>query len=787
MGNIYIRGARERNLKDIDLDLPKGRLVSLTGVSGSGKSSLAFDTIYAESFRRFSDASGLTPFIAGRSAVARHGRPACRSILGLPPALGLSQRQGVAGPLSTVGTLLGVTDLLRVYFAAFSTRFCRSCDIPLEATPFQEILHAVSVAFAEQMVTVVAPIAERRRGSFAKEIESFRKLGFSRLRVNGVVVSLQDDESPISIDHKKLNTVELVIDRLRIDAGKEQRLERALVEAMSQAQGVVQVEGGTLTRRFNSRAQCPQCGESAQRLDPRFLSHSSLGQCTACAGLGVADGGRAADLDPCQQCQGTRLSSDIPRVRVGGVSFDETQRWSLLKLGEYVEGQLLSHAGRDRARWRVASEVARLLSASIRLGLGHLSLGREGRSLVPGDLQRLRLATITANRLQGALYVVDEPCQGLTESEVRSVVKVLRELVESGSSVLAVEHHPVFLAMSDEVVVLGPGAGQAGGQIVEHRICKPTQQASRTASAPLPQMAGRLGLRFSSMSVRRPLSGSVLIPQQAVTLLRGPSGTGKLSFAELCLLPVLESLTGKAETAALVPCVWERVGNPCVKGVVEIRPGSITRSSRRTVASALGILPNLRSLYAQLPQSQIMGLSDVNFSWHSRQGSCDLCSGKGYVEVPQRYGSGIPVECERCRGARLTNRSLIPRFKGLNFAEMMQMSLAEAAEHFCNYRLIHQRIIAAVEFGLGYVGLGQGLDSLSGGELQRFVLTLEMRRSNLDGMWFILVHPGTGLHAPDIEILCRLMRQLVQRGATFLAIENREEFLSHADHVVLFS
>lgn len=789
MGKICIRGATEHNLQGVSVDIPKNRLVAFTGLSGSGKSSLVFDTIFAESFRRFADAGGVSTFVPGRTVV-RHARPAFQSIQGLAPSLGISQRQGIAGQLSTVGTLLGASDLLRVYFAAFGTRFCRNCDIPLQAEPMPEILRQVLRRFGGRTVTVVALIAERRKGAFGDEIERFRRLGFSRLRVNGEIFDLQDESQSIRVDQRKLNTVEVLIDRLKIQPERQGRLERAVGEALTHGKGMVIIEADNETVRFNSRSACPLCGESAQQLDPRHFSHSSLGRCPNCEGVGAADPESSPDIQPCPTCKGSRLDPGRPTVRVCGQTYEQLHTLNLQDLQRFLTTEVTEDAGTDRARERVAGEAIRLVAAATRVGLAHLTLNRGGRTLVPGDLQRLRLATVTANRLRGAVYVIDEPCQGLSGAEVSQLVEVLRELVRGGASVLAVEHHPAFLNACDEVFVMGPGAGRAGGRIVAHYGLsgEPIPGWGTSSPVPIPSATRRthpVGLEFGRVMVRSRKLPAVYVPQGAITILRGASGCGKLSFLELCLMPELERLRAGSKSASA--CDVTMVGKCRVDGVVEIRPGSLTRSSRRTVASALAILPHLRSIFAQLPQSQILGLSDANFSWHSKQGACELCSGKGYVEYEQRYGPPVQVECEKCLGARLQVRSLIPRFKGYNFAEFMQLTVEEALNILSNVRAIAQRLRPSVDFGLGYVRLGQSMDSLSGGELQRMVLTLELRRQNLEGMWFLLVHPSTGLHSPDIEVLGRLMRQLVQRGATFVAIENREEFLPHTDHVVLFS
>ncbi len=789
MSVISVRGASEHNLKDVSVDIPKSQLVAFTGMSGSGKSSLVFDTIYAESFRRFLGAANLPGFVLGNAIEVRHSRPKVKAITGLPPALGLSQRQGVAGKLSTVGTVCGLSDLFRVYFAAFGDVFCRSCSIPLKPTPLSEVLNIVQRDYDGKTVTLVAPIAEKRKGAFASEVERFRQLGYSRLRVNGEVCDLQDEASFPKIDAKKLNTLELLIDKIIVSEEKQRRLERALTDAAQYGKGVIKVECGQHVETFNTHSACPQCGESSPKLDVRHFSHSSLGRCEKCHGTGAAREGASEDREPCEGCGGARLGKDFPLVRVCGKTLPEIQSQKLESLLPFVSSDGMAHAGVDKARVKVASEIVRLCKTLCEVGVGHLNLNRAASSLAPGDLQRIRLAAMMSNRLSGALYILDEPCQGLTAREVDHFVRVLRSRVSDGASIVVVEHHPIFLAHCDVVFTLGPGAGVHGGSIVSVQKpagagpSAPLQEAF--AHAPKTTTSYDAALVFESFSARGITRASTRVVQGCVNLIRGPTGTGKQSFLELALYPVLESIRENRPWEDIA-CKEIHVKNISVKNVQVVRPGSLVRASRRPVAAALDVLPHIRALFAQLPQSQILGFTEMNFSWSSSRGRCERCEGKGYIELKQRFGPPVDVECESCLGARLDARSLIPRFKGKNFAEIMLLSVEEARDFFANVRLIESRLAAACDFGLGYVSLGQGMDSLSGGELQRLLLTMELRRSTLEGSWFLLVHTGTGLHAPDIAVLGRLMGSMTAKGATFVMIENREEFLSYSGNVLDF-
>lgn len=788
MSVISIRGATEHNLKNVSVDIPKQRLVSFTGVSGSGKTSLIFDTVFVEAFRRFAGATAAPVYLMGNSLWSQTSRPKYKLIRGLPPALGLSQQQGVAGKLSTVGTLCGATDLLRVYYAAFGECFCKNCDIPLRKYSFTQIVESIQNEFNNENVTFYAPIAEKRKGGFEKELEKFKQLGFSKIIINGNAFDLQEDDRQFSIDAKKLNTIEVAVDNVKVSTDKAKRIERAVLQAIEHGKGVVKLVTKGKSTVYNTNSACPQCGESAPKLDPRHFSHSSLGQCEACMGTGSQNEELPADLYPCSKCNGTRLNRSRPTVRVKGITFETLHIMKIPELALFVDGPLKLDVGNDKPKQRVYTELRRLVDTIQKIDLSHLNLNRAGTSLPPGDLQRLRLASMISNNLNGALYVLDEPCQGLTKVEVEHLVKILQNLIRTGASVISVEHHPSFLKLCDDVFVMGPGAGVHGGSILEQVAGKNFhEEKAKTETVALKSnLSSQPYIEFHDVRIRNINKKSITVHQGGVTLIRGPAGHGKSTFLEMCLYPVLDSIVTDKKLKPTSFFKFSTAKNLTVTYLADVRPGSMVRTSRKIVASALDILTHLRALFAQLPNSQVLGLSDAHFSWHSKHGQCESCEGRGYTELSQRFGASVRITCEACMGAKLKNKSLVPRYKGYNFADLMNLSLEEVQKLFENFRLVSQRLTTAMEFGLGYVKLGQGMDSLSGGELQRLTLTTELRRATLEGAWFTLFHPGTGLHAPDINVLGNLMRMMVDKGASFIALENREEFLPYADEVLEF-
>lgn len=785
--NSYIRvkGASEHNLKGFDVDIPKNQLVVLTGISGSGKSSLAFDVLYQESLRRFSQAIQL-PFYAtagGAFNRSRSGRPNVKSIQGLPPALGLTQMQGVAGKLSTVGTLLGASDLLRVYYSAFGEIHCRNCHISLKPLSSEEMCKRLLELKTSSICKILSPIVEKRKGAFREEIEKLRIQGYSKLRVNGK--EIRTDESDLVLDHKKLNSISVVVDQLRIEPTKKYRLQRAVDEALRLSGGVVKVESEDIgSISFNASASCPICGEWAPKLDPRHFSHSSLGQCKICQGQGTTHPTLSSDLDPCPSCKGGRLDSHLPSVKLFNYGYASLHTKPISEMTQWLE-QAYRDALGNKSKEKVVFELKRLIDSIMSLGLGHLNLGREGWTLSPGDLQRIRLCSIISNPLAGALYVLDEPCQGLTIHEVENLVMVIKKNLRMGSTILAVEHHPHFIKSADCIIEMGPGAGRDGGNIISIKSRKNKNLITKSDNLSLLQESHKFKnfIKFFPFEMRSVGFQNIDIAFNKINLIRGPSGSGKTTFVEHKLLPLLENLKNTKEIDYLTGKI---IGNLNVDNIIDAKPASITRSSRRSVASVMDALPQLRKVYAALPISQTLGLTESHFSFQSKAGRCSKCQGKGYLELQYKYGPPIEIICDECNGARLNHRSLIPRFKGYSFHEILNIQISDLLSIFGSFKRILNKFNKVIEFGLGYLSLGQTLNTLSGGEIQRLILVSHMNTSHLAGNWFILWHPGTGLHTPDIKTLIQIMDLMVEQGATFVVVENREEFIKKHNNNIIF-
>jgi excinuclease ABC subunit A len=755
---IRLTGATENNLKNLSLEIPKRQLIAFTGKSGSGKSSLVFDTLYIESLRRFSEASHIPLFY--QSNYKKAVRPHFQSLTGLPPALGLSQKQGVLGNLSTVGTLCGLVDLLRVYFVSFGIPTCSQCEIPLESFSVTQIIEKIFKDYKDQKISLLAPLVHKRKGSHGKLLEKILESGFSKIYLNDEIVDIQKQMPKISSD--TLNSIDVIIDRLQVKSTVS--LEKSIVNALDWGKGCLTVIQDDIKVYFNTKKTCPLCGQSALSLDPRHLSHSSLGQCTSCHGTGSEEEDLPADLYPCKSCGGSRIEDFGVRLLLDKYDFSYLNQQPISKLKSFFE-TLKKTALLHPAQKKVFSEMERIFNVLLNLNLDHLNLGRSANSLSPSEIQRLRLSNLFSNQLQGMLYILDEPCQGLTSLEVENLILLLQKMIKNGASILTVEHHPHFLKRCDGVFVLGPDAGKEGGYITSiHTSQNPYSENKPLIKTSFNQDKTKLTpfLELKNIKIRNVSLKSFTLYEKGIHIIRGKSGSGKSTLLQECIYPALKK-------------------HESVTSLQDIRPGSLKKTSHRVLASVLGFLPLLRKFWARLPMSQILGLTDSHFSWSSSLGQCPSCKGKGYHQLISKYSPPIEYECPQCEGQRLHPQSLLTQYQGLHFFQMLQKNAQEALPLIGHLPRFKTHLQNLVQFGLGYIPLSQTLSELSGGELQRLHLSQELSQRKINGRWYLLFHPSTGLHTHDIEILGNLMKKLTTQGSSFVLIENREEFIPYAD------
>ncbi len=838
---LRIRGARTHNLKNVDLEIPHGKLVVMCGVSGSGKSSLAFDTIHAESQRRFVEA--MSSWV--RAQVGQAPRPQVEWMDGLLPSIGVAQRGPAApGPRQTVATASETYDLLRVLYARAGEQHCPVCDAPVRSHPVDAIVRELLAVPEGTALTLLAPLA-RARADIRPLLEELGKQGFLRARVDGEPVMLDELPKFAAGPHD----VDLVVDRFRAGPDKRDRLQESVATALRAGKGEVEVEG---VGRWATRARCPNGHGELPVLSPRLFSFNSpVGACPQCKGLGVVtevdvdalvDGARALaegavrtwtdhnratmlkwagtqGIDttlpwsqlpwearerilngdgategaiatarrkpdeawtvekPCPACQGARLGPAARAVRVGGRSLPQ-----VLSLEIRVSRHELAGVDRTPITAPVLDELGRRLAFLDRVGLGYLSLERAAATLSGGEWQRLRLAAQVGNGLAGVLYVLDEPTAGLHADDTARLVALLRELVDAGNTVLAVEHDPAVLAAADWVIEVGPGAGAEGGQVRyagerEAFYAGETVTArwatGREAMPPAPRCVPRAWLRLSELSGHN-LQGEARFPLGVLCGVAGPSGAGKSSLVFDTLAPALSGHRG-------LPCHLEG----SVRRLVRVDGGLSRGTTRSTLATAARLWEPIRQVYARTPEAKLRGFGPERFSAGAPGGRCEACQGEGQRRVAMHFLPDVVVTCEVCDGRRFDEATLACTFKGFSVADVLAMPVHGLRKVFGAMPAIAGVLETLDALGLGYVPLGQSVDTLSGGEAQRLRLAREIGKpGEVNGTLYLLDEPSVGLHPADLVHLVAALRRLVTLGGSVIVVEHDALLLGACDWVI---
>ena len=810
---IEVRGATEHNLKNIDVTIPRNGITIITGVSGSGKSSLAFDTILAESQRRFFYT--LSHF--SRQFLDLGSRPAVRSVTGLSPAIALAQNETMPSRRASVGTLTDISELLGVIFARFGDQLCPKHFLPTSSQSLDDILEHLSGRYPEQTLAICAPIAEAKKGNFATLLASLGARGFLRVYIDGKVVSLSS--IPKLVKEEK-HTIKLILDYVKVKAPSRDRLLRSLEAALVEGKDIGEVyvsnaKGDIDTTKgesFSTKSGCPECGFSWPRLDSRYFSANSLGRCDVCHGYGtigefVGDVGdevkegdeeaSAFDLagaQVCESCKGTGIHAQYSAIRMNNLAMQDCLSMSLGKLQQAVKSwQGLARLKGNPAFERVAQEVVGGIGSILELGLDYLHLGRRIRSLSGGEAQRLRLASVLGEHLRGVLYVLDEPSQGLHPLEIDRLWGSLQRLKDEGNTVIIVDHDEQLMHKADLIVDLGPGGGQSGGHIMgafTPREARNFVKQSRTAK----HMAEKQGfLKFpeprtfdSFVTVRGARRHNlkipaVRIPLGAMTTVTGPSGAGKSSFVLGTLFPNIAASMNKKAKAHHCDSIDGAEG---FTEVVVIDRGPVAKSSVSMPATYLDVFGDIRDLFAELPEAQMRGLTARSFSLHAEGGRCEECRGRGEVHLTMKFLSDARVPCSVCHGRRYRPHMFDVKFSGLSLDEVLELTIDEAMGHFKNFRKICRKLQPAVDLGVGYLKLGQPSASLSGGESQRLKIVPYLVKQRNAGSLVLIDEPTTGLHAEDIQKLVIVCRRLVTQGATVVVIEHNPEIICASDWIV---
>jgi excinuclease ABC subunit A len=830
---IRIRGARQHNLKNINLDIPRNRLVVLTGVSGSGKSSLAFDTLFAEGQRRYLEALSNRR----RPYIQTLDKPEVDEILGISPAIAIEQRRVARNPRSTVGTLTEVHDYLRVLFARLGTPHCPGCGRAVLAHTVSEVLDETVRSWPQgSRLLVLAPVETVHEKKIGQLLRKLRKDGFARIWFDERIIEL--DPLP-RLPRRPEYRFEVVVDRIVLDPSRQQRLREDVELAFKFGGGfmaIADMQGRA--RTFSDSLRCPSCKIDMPDVTPALFSfHHPQGMCPVCKGLGTssaptqkpvkgAAAGRAKSLPrtgggkrlqtdgvdgreheslsqpgeihaggemTCTACGGSRLNAVSQSIRIEGLSIHQVSSMSVTELISWLKG-LSFTPSREPIAGPLVAEILQRTTALAELGLGYLSLSRSTASLSGGEAQRVRLAQQIGARLTGIIYVLDEPSIGLHAHDHQRLMRIIRTLRDAGNSVIVVEHDRETILEADHVVDIGPGAGRLGGEVIFSGL--PEQLLHCTSSLTGQYLSGAKSIdiprrRVSRSNGRILITGAsghnlkdvdVEIPLGCVTCVTGVSGSGK---STLVLDTLYRLLAQRLYRATAAPAPYRDVqGVEAIRRVLLVDQSPVGKNPRSTPATYTGIFTPIRELFAKLPEARARGYSADRFSYNVRGGRCETCRGDGCIRVDLVFLPDVTFSCPACGGSRFSHETLQIRFKGHSIADVLSMSVNDALNLLENIPAVRNTLQVLQEVGLGYLILGQSALTLSGGESQLVKLAAELNLRSSEHTVFILDEPTTGLHFDDILKLVHILDRLARMGHTVILIEHHLDVIKCADYVI---
>jgi excinuclease ABC subunit A len=815
---IKIEGARTHNLKNIHLELPRDQLIVVTGLSGSGKSSLVFETIHAEGQRRYVES---LPAYA-RQFLSVMEKPDVDHISGLSPAIAIQQKTISHNPRSTVGTVTEIYDYLRVLFARAGEPHCPDHGLNLAAQTVSQMVDHI-LSFPEQTrFLLLAPIIQGKKGEHTLLLSELRSQGYLRIRVNGKIIPLSEISS---LPRNQRHTIEVVVDRLVQRPEIAPRLTDSITTTLRLSDGLARVavlsDEGHISQEltFSSRFACPECNYSLQELEPRLFSfNNTLGACPECNGLGIqmidsAHHAQAiqepfpfahtlwhhstdhdAQFETCHACSGDRLRREARHVFLEGVSLPQLSRLPLNELQAFF-----SHLELKGQRQKIAEpllrEIGNRVGFLLNVGLEYLSLSRSAETLSGGESQRIRLASQIGSGLVGVMYVLDEPSIGLHPRDNTRLLKTLDHLRNLGNTVIVVEHDEEAIRHADHVVDIGPGAGVHGGHVVAQGTPEaimqnpesPTGQylsGKRSIAVPktrTPVDPSRM-LSLKEISENNLKNISVEIPIGLMTCITGVSGSGKSTLINDTLCPRVSHLLNTKKQKNKPSNTVHGIEH--LDKIIEIDQKPIGRTPRSNPATYVGLLSPIRELFAATPEARARGYTPGRFSFNVKGGRCEACEGGGLVKVEMHFLADIHVVCDVCKGKRYNRETLEIYYKQKNIHEILEMTIEEAHAFFSAVPAVARRLHTLIEVGLAYLKLGQSATTLSGGEAQRIKLARELARRDTGRTLYILDEPTTGLHFYDIEQLLGVLHRLRQQGNTIVIIEHNLDVIKTADWII---
>ena len=818
---IKVKGARTHNLKNVDVEMPRDKMVAITGMSGSGKSSLAFDTVFAEGQRRYVES--LSSY--ARQFLQQMPKPDVDEITGLSPAISIDQKSRSNNPRSTVATITEIYDYLRVLYARIGRPFSPISGLEVKKLSNQEIADFVlkkvkevlkngkakekkvmGVSWNEAPIEIYAPLVRGRKGEYYQLLYDMLSKGYEKVRIDGKLHNLRDR---IDLSKNAKHEIDILIDSFAVHefndrpADMEMRLAESIERAILEADGLIRIVTPEEDSLLSAKLVCPEDGYVFPEIEPRLFSFNSpYGACQTCNGLGTK---HFFGDEVCDTCKGARLREEALNVflggKNGGKNVVEFTRMTVREAAGFMATVKLSAKEREIGT-AILKEISDRLQFMLNVGLDYLGLDRRANTLSGGESQRIRLASQLGSRLVGAMYVLDEPTIGLHQRDNDRLIKTLEDLRDLGNTIVVVEHDEDTIYASDYIVDIGPGAGVHGGNIIvadwldKLLTAKGNPSKSRTLAylreeekIPVPENRrenDKGKLQIVGAKIHNIDNVNIDIPLNRLVCITGVSGAGKSSFMDEVLARNLSAQFDKRYRSAQIYNCAKFLGREYLTRAILIDQTPIGRTPRSNIATYTGAWSHIRDMFAETEEARLRGWKSNRFSFNVKGGRCEACEGRGEIAVEMHFLPTVYVTCDVCMGKRFDKETLKVKYKKKNVYDVLEMTVEEANAFFRDIPAISDRLQTLVDVGLSYIKIGQNATTLSGGEAQRVKIASELYRPFTERAMYLLDEPTVGLHYDDVANLIQVLQKLVNRGNTVVVIEHNLDLIKCADYLIDF-